>query len=533
MLEDALTTQVKGPMALSILLLPLLYVIYTRLTKTPTVFDQLPWAGLPNGRFAQLRAKFTVTSKRDAIREASERYSSKGKAFVWQEFLGQPMVVLPASMHRWLLDQPHDIISGHEYFTDSLALDISLMDPQVHNHPLHVKVITNNLNRALSWTSGPVMDELSKCFNEDWGFSSEWQEHVVWSDFMKVVARTVNRMFIGCKLCRNQEFLDGVVQYATIFIMQGLALRPLPQFVRNILSLPVTIPIRLVFNKLYKQLKPIMDQRKADFERKQADPDYEYEEPNDLLQWLITSSYASPDAKDREARIIAKRFLAINFAAVHTTTMNSTALVFDLASTDPKDNTIGQIRDQIATVYKECKGKWDKASLAKLSLLDSAVRETLRLSGGGGAWTPSRKVMAKNGVTLPNGLHLDYGMHLCLPSWGVHHASESDFTYDPFRWARSRTEHGIGGNDADLLKERNLQATATGLNYLPFGHGRDACPGRFFAVQEIKLMMVHLLLNYEIKPLEKRPADMWISDMPSPPRDAKITVRKIAPPLLD
>ncbi|EUC42253.1 hypothetical protein COCMIDRAFT_104003 [Bipolaris oryzae ATCC 44560] len=34
---------------------------------------------------------------------------------------------------------------------------------------------------------------------------------------------------------------------------------------------------------------------------------------------------------------------------------------------------------------------------------------------------------------------------------------------------------------------------------LYFGYGRHACPGRLFAANEIKIIMVRLLLDYEFK----------------------------------
>lgn len=43
------------------------------------------------------------------------------------------------------------------------------------------------------------------------------------------------------------------------------------------------------------------------------------------------------------------------------------------------------------------------------------------------------------------------------------------------------------------------QATTTSAEFLIFGHGLHACPGRAFAVNEIKLVMVHLLLQYEFQ----------------------------------
>ncbi|RHZ70120.1 hypothetical protein Glove_275g14 [Diversispora epigaea] len=47
--------------------------------------------------------------------------------------------------------------------------------------------------------------------------------------------------------------------------------------------------------------------------------------------------------------------------------------------------------------------------------------------------------------------------------------------------------------------ENNLSASRTDKNYFIFGSGRHACPGRFFAVNEIKVGLHKLILNYHIK----------------------------------
>ncbi|KAI9568081.1 hypothetical protein HD554DRAFT_2102827 [Boletus coccyginus] len=44
------------------------------------------------------------------------------------------------------------------------------------------------------------------------------------------------------------------------------------------------------------------------------------------------------------------------------------------------------------------------------------------------------------------------------------------------------------------------QLPSTSLEYLPFGHGRHACPGRFFAASELKSMLAHVVMSYDIKP---------------------------------
>lgn len=36
-------------------------------------------------------------------------------------------------------------------------------------------------------------------------------------------------------------------------------------------------------------------------------------------------------------------------------------------------------------------------------------------------------------------------------------------------------------------------------DFLHFGYGRHACPGRFFAANEIKLILARILLDYDIR----------------------------------
>ena len=48
-------------------------------------------------------------------------------------------------------------------------------------------------------------------------------------------------------------------------------------------------------------------------------------------------------------------------------------------------------------------------------------------------------------------------------------------------------------------------------SYLLFGQGRHACPGRFFAVNEIKVMLAHVILTYDVKfgDEQKGPPPSW------------------------
>jgi cytochrome P450 len=71
--------------------------------------------------------------------------------------------------------------------------------------------------------------------------------------------------------------------------------------------------------------------------------------------------------------------------------------------------------------------------------------------------------------------------------------------FDAFRFSRLRE---IPGN------ELKYQHATTGIDNINFGHGIWACPGRFFASAEIKVVLAYLLMHYDLKlkPGEAKPS---------------------------
>jgi len=47
--------------------------------------------------------------------------------------------------------------------------------------------------------------------------------------------------------------------------------------------------------------------------------------------------------------------------------------------------------------------------------------------------------------------------------------------------------------------EQKFQAVTSGSDHLVFGYGTQACPGRFFAIHEAKVVVARILRNYEFR----------------------------------
>lgn len=78
-------------------------------------------------------------------------------------------------------------------------------------------------------------------------------------------------------------------------------------------------------------------------------------------------------------------------------------------------------------------------------------------------------------------------------------------------------------------KERSRhQLVTTGADSLPFGHGKFACPGRFFAATQVKMIPVTILINYDVEfPDGRKPRSLNIfsGEGIGPDRTQKITFK--------
>jgi cytochrome P450 len=80
-------------------------------------------------------------------------------------------------------------------------------------------------------------------------------------------------------------------------------------------------------------------------------------------------------------------------------------------------------------------------------------------------------------------------------------------TFDGFRFSRMQEEAARAGhNDIEVVSEEKAasgmftrQMVSTTTDHIIFGHGRHACPGRFFAAIQLKTMLAHILINYDVK----------------------------------
>lgn len=142
-------------------------------------------------------------------------------------------------------------------------------------------------------------------------------------------------------------------------------------------------------------------------------------------------------------------------------------------------------------------------------------------------WAASfiRKVIKP--IDLSDGTHLPAGTRILAPQAGI--SIDDQFfpnptELDPLRFYHMRQESAEASN--------RWQFTSLNDTNLNFGAGKHACPGRFFAGNEIKLILAFFLINYDVrlKKGDKRPQPMALvmTKGPNPNTEFEFRRRELA-----
>lgn len=138
-----------------------------------------------------------------------------------------------------------------------------------------------------------------------------------------------------------------------------------------------------------------------------------------------------------------------------------------------------------------------------------------RGSGGGGGGRPNdilqwilderarRPGAGDRDFERPSGVQLELANAIGINRDPEVLRSDSDpREFDGLRYYKMR-ERMLKGGSFPTEIAGNHQFVSVSIASLMFGYGRHACPGRFFAGNEIKLILVQLLQRFEIRSEEK------------------------------
>ncbi|KAG6919311.1 hypothetical protein DXG01_007444 [Tephrocybe rancida] len=399
----------------------------------------------------------------------------RGHAFKIPGISRWTVVISGNQMVDELCKAPDDQISFLEAAADSIQALYTMRE--VYFDPYHVDVVKSSLTRSLVERFPDVQEEISEALKE----------------------------FIPATEGRNSDYRDLNIEFTVDVMKASRTINLFPNFLKPLAGRYFT-NIESQVTRAMNHLRPMIEDRLA----KEAEYGNDWSgRPNDVLSWLLNLA----QGHQRTVRDLTMRILALNFAAIHTTSMAFTQILFDLAA---YPSFVPELREEVETAISE--DGYSKISLHKMVKLDSFIKESQRL-GGNGALSMMRKVLKD--FTFSDRMTVPKGHTIAVAKFSIHHDEASHLDIH-------ETNFGLTLREQQAEGSSRHQMVALNHDYLVFGHGKHACPGRFFAVDELKTLLAYVLLNYDVsfKNYGSRPVDPWFGVMVAPDPKVSVMFRK-------
>ncbi|KAF5385143.1 hypothetical protein D9615_001366 [Tricholomella constricta] len=402
------------------------------------------------------------------------------------------VVITGSELIEELRKLPEDALSYSDATikADQLTLTGILTDPS------HVALLSTQLTRTLPLVFPELRDEMVAAFSDAIlkEPTSEWTAVSAVNGMTEIISRVCNRVIVGPQTCRepefsalNKQFIRDKTKY--------LGILPTPQYIG--------------LRAHAKRIRQLLDFKVKRRRQKLESSDSEHR--HDLLSLLVAKS-SGPHA----SRDITHSILALNLQAVPTTSLTFTHALYHLASASSSD-VVQPMRDEIEAVLRQ--EGWTLNALERMRKVDSFLKESMRISG---LHALTMQCISRTDYTFSDGTHVPARTHLAV-ACGPMHLDPAKYT-SPQTFDATRFVRGSGEGAS------RYQLATTTADFLAWGHGRAGCPGRFFAAVLMKLMLAHMVLQYDVRFGDgaggARPRDCWVGPERFPDLSAEVMFRR-------
>ncbi|KAF8471427.1 cytochrome P450 [Russula ochroleuca] len=464
------------PFLTGFLVLVSLFIAWYR--RVDPLLDAVPTVGFSDPILSYLSAfRYNLLNGALMLKEGYEK--TKPGLFKIATFRRWIVVPSGTEMIEEVLKAPDSALSARGPLLDFLQIKYTLsflnMDDMYHR-----SVVLSKVTRMAA-IFDQIHDELVGAFDDFIPTTGqEWVKVSTMPAMQRIVCQTSSRVAVGAPLYRDHDYQTLVISFIENFMISVLIISCFPKFLKPMAARFFSrIPSHV--RQTMEFIRFIVEERSA--KMKEFGENWD-DAPNDMLMWLMSEA----KGVERSLEGWTRRLLILNFASINATSVMLTQTLYRLLA---HPEYIEPLRQEVEAVVAE--EGWTKAGMDKMHKIDSFVRETQRID------TPmflGLNRLALRPFTFSNGVTIPAGTLIGLPDHSVHTDEEiypNAQEFDGFRFLKLREKEGD-----DVLAARHQMAT-TSVELLSFEYGRNACPGRLLAANEVKALLAHILVTYDIK----------------------------------
>ncbi|PGH13919.1 hypothetical protein AJ79_03334 [Helicocarpus griseus UAMH5409] len=472
-----------------------------------------------SARYQEIRVQLLRAIKR------AEQHG--GRPYVVPDTAFQGQVMLPTQqLARWLSTQPESVLSSDAVRRERNGIDYLPAKADFRSSVQFMdKIVNQSLSRNLDLIQPEMYEEIRDAVDETMGMdNASWQEINLSQTMSVIISRTCTRVLFGLSLSRNHVYLCILRLFLIFMGASSLVIGQMPPWIiRPVIGVLLHIPTAVLKNLAGSYIRPFIEER---FQTGESDKQ-DQEEKSFVAQSVQSADKSKLQFSGCITDYLVNQFLFLAFAAIATTSAAATNIFLDILSVESRFHLYETLRSEAAPTF-ESESDWTSArSVTRLTKMDSAIRESLRMN-------PLqcrgllKKVMPNDGIILPDGSYLPQGTWVGLPMRAIHYDDKlypNPQEYDPYRFSRLKKVVEMEGHN-EIPTSSYFDAAQPSDKFFSFSYGRSVCPGRWFAVRLLKLMISYVVIHYDIKPLSRRPRNLSFGDASIPALSITILVRR-------
>ncbi|KAI1111651.1 cytochrome P450 [Nemania sp. NC0429] len=386
---------------------------------------------------------------------------------------------------------------------------------------LHIRVIKNKLATELYKYLDVAKTELDYAWSIDVPSSREWREVEIQPMLHMLVARMSARVFMGHPTCRDKEWLKLTIGFSIDMFTAAFTLRMFPLWTYPIVAhlIPARYRLKKYLRSAERVIQPLKESHADATKRRSLGQKVDVQDT--LLNWTMDHGTEDENRIDK----MSARQMLLTLASIHTTSTAATDVLLDLCAhpewfpvlqeeIDSTTADLGPIGSTSESVVKQ----W----LTRLEKLDSFLVESQRRHP---PLLLSPQRVAVEALMLKDGTYIPKGSKICWA--GYDHINDPSITHNPDIFDPMRS---YNKRHASPQYRNKYLAGQTSPDNLVFGYGNQACPGRAFAVGEIKLILARLVSQYDFQfpeHIRTRPASKYADEnvFPDPSVNLMMKIR--------
>lgn len=219
--------------------------------------------------------------------------------------------MLPREHLRWMVEQPETVLSARLPQVGRFAIEYLAPGLDVNHDLFMMDVVRKDLTRNLGRLQPSIYQDISESIDELMGMDTDkWREVCLWETMQKTVFKSTNRVFVGLPLCQDEGYLRSSAAFANWLGAGAIVVgQYMPSVLKPFFGYLTAIPIYIQKNKSFGYLLPVFKERMENIRRKRADPNFEFNEPKDMITWMSTAVIDNPTTTHSKPEALAERIL--------------------------------------------------------------------------------------------------------------------------------------------------------------------------------------------------------------------------------